>query len=267
MNDSQTLIERIGNWLKPRKDGNGHLPLMLETPDQKPADAARTRFFKPFGGPSKRDQAIVNLQQGFGTLTDLMGSIRDNLDDQGRRQDELLRHLAQLPGLLQSLPENSKLQGETLKAIHVQMTQQTIHQEKLTEILDRVGDNANNQTQMLDGLRENVEQLHKHDAAIVDNISSVGSAMQSLGKNSATSALVLETLRDNINSRDGQIERILHKQAVRFTTMLTVAIFLSIAALVAVAIVGVQLLNKPSPTGPANGQATTPLAPAVQAAR
>ena len=48
--------------------------------------------------------------------------------------------------------------------------------------------------------------------------------------------------------RDGQLERLLHKQATRFTSLLYVAIFLSIAALVAVAILMVQLMNKP--TGP-----------------
>jgi chromosome segregation ATPase len=260
MSEQQTFISRIGNWFKPRKNGGDQLPLMLETPDRPDnTGGTRSRFFKPWGGPSKRDQAIANLQNGFGALTDLMGSIRDNLEAQGRRQDELLRHLSDLPQMLSTLPESNKLQSETLKAIHVQMTQQTLHQEKLTEILDRVGETTSTQTRMLDSLRDNVDQLHKHDTAIVDNISSVGSAMQTLSRNSHTSAQVLETLRDNLNSRDGQIERILHKQAARFTTMLAVAIFLSIAALVAVAVVGYQLLNKPA-NAPAPAVAPTPAA-------
>jgi len=49
---------------------------------------------------------------------------------------------------------------------------------------------------------------------------------------------VLEQMRDNINSRDGELERILHKQGNRFTTLLAIAIFLSIAALVAVGVIG-----------------------------
>ena len=54
-------------------------------------------------------------------------------------------------------------------------------------------------------------------------------------------------MRDNINSRDGELERILHRQGSRFTTMLAVAIFLSIAALVAVGVIGYigfEALNK-----------------------
>ena len=52
-------------------------------------------------------------------------------------------------------------------------------------------------------------------------------------------------MRDNIDTRDGQIERILHRQGTRFTTMLAVAIFLSIAALVAVGVIGYLMLNQP----------------------
>ena len=62
--------------------------------------------------------------------------------------------------------------------------------------------------------------------------------MQSVTKNSHTSAQVLEQLRDNINKRDGELERIMQRQGTRFTTLLAVAIFLSIAALVAVSIIG-----------------------------
>jgi hypothetical protein len=73
--------------------------------------------------------------------------------------------------------------------------------------------------------------------------------MQTVSRNSQASAQVLEQLRDNINNRDGQLERIMHKQAARFTTMLAIAIFLSVAALGAVAIIGYQLMNK-QPSGP-----------------
>ena len=62
--------------------------------------------------------------------------------------------------------------------------------------------------------------------------------------NSQTSAQVLSQMRDNLDARDGQIERVLHRQGVRFTTMLAVAIFLSIAALAAVGVLGFLLLNQ-----------------------
>src|SRR5262249_10171737 len=100
------------------------------------------------------------------------------------------------------------------------------------------------QNEMLHGLHERVESFRQQDQAIADNLTSVGVAMQDVTKNSATSTQVLEQMRDNINSRDGQLERILHKQNVRVTTMLAIAIFLSVAGLVAVSITGYLLILK-----------------------
>jgi hypothetical protein len=51
-------------------------------------------------------------------------------------------------------------------------------------------------------------------------------------------------MRDRIDSRDGQLERILQRQGTRFTTMLAIAIFLSISALAAVCIMGYLLIIK-----------------------
>ena len=66
-----------------------------------------------------------------------------------------------------------------------------------------------------------------------------------MSKSNQTSAQVLEQMRDNINSREGELQRMMHKQGARYTTMLAIAIFLSIAALVAVCVIGFLLLNKP----------------------
>ena len=250
MGETQGLMSRVGSWFKrgPRPangemlDADRNTP--LATTDQ------RTSIF-PW---SKRDQAINNLQEGFSTLTDLMSVIKDNLADQGRRQDELLKYLSHLPQAIQSIPESNRMQGETLKAIHARMEQQSEQQAMIAEILNKVSDTGTDQKKTVEEVRERVETMAEHDRKIADNLSSVGSAMQSVSRNSQASAQVLEQLRDNINNRDGQLERILHKQANRFTSMLAIAILLSVSALVAVAIIGWQLLNKPA----ANSAPATP---------
>ncbi len=50
-------------------------------------------------------------------------------------------------------------------------------------------------------------------------------------------------MRDNQSVRDGELERILHRQGNRFTTLLAVAIFLSIGAVAAVCIFGYMVLD------------------------
>jgi chromosome segregation ATPase len=235
--DQNTFLSRIGKWFK--KDaasGNGNLPLEGEVHGHAGTSMEpRSTFLRPW---AKRDAAIQNLQQGFDTLTDLMGSIRDNLDKQNARQDQLIQTLAQLPQTLQTLPESTRVQSETLKAIHTQIEYQNGQQQKLGDILERISAADAQHRSTLDALTERVESLNDQDARMADNLNNVGSAMQSVSKTSEQSAAVLSQMRDNLNSRDGELERILQRQGNRFTTMLAVAIFLSIAALVAVGVIG-----------------------------
>ena len=245
MSEQATLLTRIGKWF--RKDlhtggGNGDSQVVGE-PGGSSSHALETRttFLRPW---AKRDAAIQNLQEGFTTLTDLMGAIRDNLDKQNQRQDELLGALQQLPAVMQSIPESNRMHGETLSAIRQQIEGQSAQSERLGEILGKIGATTGEQKEMVDDLRGRVEELHKTDTSIADYLNNVGTSLKDVSKSNQTSAQVLEQMRDNLNQRDGQLERVLHRQGVRFTTMLSVAIFLSIAALVAVGVIGFLLLNQ-----------------------
>jgi lambda repressor-like predicted transcriptional regulator len=240
-----TLLSRIGKWFR-RGGDNGDLPLMLQTPastdgssDPSAAPSSqmvtRSTFLRPW---AKRDQAIANLQEGFGALTDLMRTIRDSLDDQNRRQEQLLQTISRLPEALESLPESNRVQNETLRAIHQQIEAQGLQQDKLAQILSRICEADADQRRTVDALREQVDTINEHERAISGNLSSMGAAMQSVSRNSQTSAEVLGQLRDNMGQRDTELERVLHTQGTRFTTLLAVAIFLSVVALAAVAVVG-----------------------------
>src|SRR5215210_1128539 len=108
--ETDTFLSRVGKWFKRDANGasNGDLPLEGEVHGHAGTSLEpRSTFLRPW---AKRDAAIQNLQQGFDTLTDLMGSIRDNLEKQNGRQDQLVQQLSQLPQTLQMLPESSRVQ-------------------------------------------------------------------------------------------------------------------------------------------------------------
>jgi vacuolar-type H+-ATPase subunit I/STV1 len=245
------FISRIGSWFRRSREVDG--TAKSAATDIVPGNP-RPSILNPL---AKRDQAIANLQQGFSTLTDLMSTIKDNLHDQGRRQDELLTYLSHLPQAIEGIPETNRLQVESLKAISARLEQQNTQQNLIGEILGKLADNDLQQKQAVADVRTRVENVAEQNKNISENLSSVGAAMQTVSKNSQASAQVLEQVRDNLQQRDGQLERLLHKQAMRFTSLLYVAIFLSIAALVAVIILMVQMMNHP-----AAGASPTATAPA-----
>lgn len=216
--------------------GNGGNPMLPGGPPE-----TRSTFLRPW---AKRDAAIEQLQMGVGALAELMTGIRENLERTATRQDELVQYLSHLPGALQQLPESARLQSETLRAIQLRMERQSDEQTRLADILERISaaDQAHGRT--LEGLQERVDTLNQHDKAIAENLNGVGAAMRSLSEHGESSAKVLKQIRDDTTTHGGELERILHRQGNRFTTMLAIAIFLSISALAAVGVVGFLLLNR-----------------------
>jgi hypothetical protein len=247
MTEQDTFLNRIGRLFKKTPKSNGHNELAVSSGDQQPDGEGqgvlvetRNTTQRPWG---KNNVAIAQLQEGFNSLTELMGSIRENLEAQGQRQSELIDHLSALPKVLEMIPESNRIQSETLKAMHQQLVSQAEQQQTLGEILEKLSEAGGEQKDILEGLRERVETLNHQDKAMADSLNTVGAAMESTSRNAATSAEVLSSLRDNIKSRDSELERVLHRQGARFTTMLAIAIFLSIAALVAVVVMGYLMMH------------------------
>ncbi|WP_428937354.1 hypothetical protein [Fontivita pretiosa] len=246
MNEQQqqakTFFARVSNWFRRGGGaGNGSTELPLAREGASQAIEPRSTFLRPW---ARQNAAIARLQEGFDTLTDLMATIRDTMERNARRQDELLSYLAHLPEALRAIPESNRIHGETLRAIHQQLAHQNTQQQKLGEILEKLSQSGGEQRETLEELRDRMESIRQTDEAISANMSNLGLALQSVSRNSSTSTQVLEQIRDHLDSRDGQLERILHKQNVRFTTMLAIAIFLSVAALVAVSVIGYLLILK-----------------------
>jgi hypothetical protein len=255
--EQQKLLSRIGSWFRRGNMGPVEQPagedsgsdLISEVdrldvgggggrePQNEPQNELEPRntFLRPW---AKRDQAIDNLNRGIGALGDLLTSIRENMEKQSLRQEDLLGQLAGLPEALRAIPEAGRIQSETLKSIQEQIERQSNQHSKLGDVLDRISEADSRSGRTLEALQQTVAQMNEHDEAISGNMTSLGLALESITSNSQSSAQVLETLRDNSARRDGELERIIKKQNTRFTTMLSIAIVLSISALTAVSVFG-----------------------------
>jgi chromosome segregation ATPase len=265
VSEQPTILSRIGNWFRrsrtegvdaPTDNDNGHAADVFDpglggmgSTTGGPGNGGmlptgpepRSTFLRPW---AKRDAAIEQLQSGVGALAELMTGIRDNLERTAKRQDELVQYLSHLPGALQQLPESARVQGEALKAIQLRMERQSEEQGRLADVLERMSQADQVHGRTLDALQERVDTLNEHDKAIAENLNGVGSAMKSLSQHSENSVMVLKQIREDTTTRDGELERILHRQGHRFTTMLAIALVLSISALAAVGVVGYLLLNQ-----------------------
>lgn len=249
MLQQEGLLTRIGRWIGINRSNDGELPLAAPGPDGNtetaldrptPPPKPRLSIFRPF---ARRDAAIASLQQGFSSLSELMSAIRENLEKQGRRQDEMLSYLSHLPEILQSLPEAQRMQGETLRAISQQLQQQLGQQTRLTEILAKVSETSMGQKQVLDNLQAQAQTAGEHNQAISDSLRQVSSAMESVGQSTRTSSDVLQQLRESQAHRDDQLQRIIEGQNKRFSMLMIAAAVLSVAAMITTGVIGFVLLR------------------------
>jgi len=206
-----------------------------ESVETEPLAETRSTFIRPW---SKRDGSAEQLQSGVAALTDLLNSVRDSLERQTQRQDEMMGFLTHLPKALQSLPESGRIQGEALSGIQKQMERHTGQQSQVAQVLERISRAEDRQQRTLEALQDRVDWVSRNEHALTQSLGNVGILLQAMSKHSEASAQVLVNLRDGMSVRDRNVEKILHRQGVRFTTMLAVAVFLSMAAIVGVGIFG-----------------------------
>ncbi|MGE5610444.1 MAG: hypothetical protein ACM359_14425, partial [Bacillota bacterium] len=210
MSEQNNFFSRIGQWFKsPRQDGN--VVSEAKAAEAPAVEQVETRLsiFRPW---ARRDAAIAGLQQAFHSLSDLMGTIRNNLEKQNQRQEEIISHLARIPEALQSIPEAARAQGETLKAIGEQIEQQVDQQSRLNDILSKVTEASADQKELLHSLHQRTQEVNQHNEAIADNLRQVGSAIADMGRSTESSAKVLEQFRESITSRDTDLQKIIERQ-------------------------------------------------------
>jgi len=236
--EQQTFFNRIGRFFK-RPGHASDTDLNVDTNGQTVTVTTKP-IVRRWG---RNTAAIEQLQGGFDSLTQLMNAIRESMDAQGRRQDELLGHLSTLPRLMEAIPEANRLQGQTLKAIHEQLVHHASQQRTLGEILEKLSESGGDQKDILEGLRERIETINHQDQAMAESLGSVSTSLFSIGRSSAASAEVMENLRDTLHNRDSSMEAAMQKQTSKMTTLLIVAIVLSSAALAAVVVVAFLILH------------------------
>src|SRR5262245_7248955 len=125
MAEQTGLLSRISSLFGSRKNRLDENPTSIDYGGQHTAlpqvVETRTSIFRPW---ARQDRALQNLSEGFVTLTQLMSGIKENLEKQNARQDELMRVLAQLPQMIETIPESNRNSAEALKTIYQQLAQQ-----------------------------------------------------------------------------------------------------------------------------------------------
>jgi len=247
MSETSTILSRIGQWLGLRRHESDALPLQREVPaDAAPEVPQRSprrglSLWRPW---RRRDAAISALQQAFTSVTELTQAIRDSLEKQSRRQEEMMACFSRLLEVVQTLPEAQRLHGEALKSIGEQLQSQIRRDERLADILERVTEAHAGQRTAIEAVSGQVQMMGAQTEAIADNLRQLGTAIETLSRASESGSAVMQQLTDSIAARNADMQRALQRQSARLTLMLVVAAVASAAAIASAGVVGIMLLRR-----------------------
>ena len=100
MSEGQGLFGRVSRWFRRRFGAEEDLPLLYGQTEATTTLARRPLFGFPW---SRKEEDLTVLQAGLTSMTALMTSLRQYLDQQNARHEELLTYLSQLSQALQAI--------------------------------------------------------------------------------------------------------------------------------------------------------------------
>jgi hypothetical protein len=234
MSEQGSYLARVSRWFKRRLSSQEDLPLLYGSSQTSEEMPRRSMLGLPW---RRREEDLTVLQAGLTSMAALMTSLRQYLDQQSARHDELLNYLSQLSQALQAIPDSSRAQGEMLRVLHQQIAYQNAQHKQLSEMIRKIGESSGSQQDISELLRDRVETLYKNDLQISQTIESMGNSVTLVTQNSQANTMVLERLRDNLVTRDSDLERSIRQQNRWIISGLLVAIALSAFSLIVAMIV------------------------------
>lgn len=127
-----------------------------------PAPQASEGWLTRLRGPTRKEQQINALQQGFQELVGLTRSIREHMDQQVATQKtlvDLLRHMPDAVEGLKSVGKVTEQQSETLALLKKQLESNVRHDEQMMESIKRFNDTLSLMDKTSQGTAQTVATL------------------------------------------------------------------------------------------------------------
>lgn len=208
-------------------------------PVVEPAEAtadAPERGSGPLARWTRRDQAIVQLQEGYEKVTRVIEEIQKHLVQQGERSERLCGALDRIAQSLAEGPKVARQQAETLERIVGQMESSNARAHQLAEIVAEIPKSARNQTETLVGISRQLEVSNEQRVVSSQTMDRLGSSLQSLGQTSQTQSEILKQMNVTTAEQNRQLAQLITEHNKRFQWLFGLTIAVSFAAIAAAAL-------------------------------
>jgi hypothetical protein len=254
MTEQGTFFNRIGGWFK-RGQVEAATPAAGDSTNSEPITSAapkvdasvpvvtgsieRSTFLRPW---TRRDATVEQLQTGMLAMSEVMGTIRNNLERQSKRQDEMIEYLLLLPQLIQQIPANARSQREAITSIQRQLEKQDVQNAQVARVLDRISKADGEQRRALEAVQDRVEWINRNEHGLTQSLSNVGLLLQNMSRDGDVSNQVLRQIRDTLTSRENKLFLAFKRQS-RLNLLLLSGLLTTVTALTATGMLGLFGFN------------------------
>jgi len=183
------------------------------------------------------------LQQSYDSLLDTVQQLRQSLDGQAKRQEELLNRLSTLPHAVETLPQTSKMQSDMLKMINERLGMHAEQQRKVSEVMNTLGASGKEQGAALESIREQIETGNEIDRQLVESFNRFSMMIDRLHVANNHAVECLQQVRDSYASSAMQMQEWIEKSRSRNQWLIGGAFMLSAVAVIAVIVLIAALMH------------------------
>jgi hypothetical protein len=206
-------------------------------------DSANPAVLRRVGPAGMVPEGSYKLQQSYDSLLDTVQSLRQSLDGQARRQDELLKRLSTLPHAVETLPQTSKMQSDMLKMINDRLAMHGEQQRRVSDVMNTLGASGKEQGQTLESIREQIETGNEIDRQLVESFNRFSMMIDRLHVANNHAVECLQQVRDSYATTSMQMQEWIEKSRSRNTWLIGGAFVLSATAVVAVIVLVMALMH------------------------
>lgn len=230
----------MGIWASLRRLVRGAEPTIVDYESYEQTEAATgtdgpvLRRVGPGGVVPEMGRGTYKIQQSYDSLLETVRQLREALDGQAKRQEELLDRLGTLPHAVEALPQTSKMQSDMLKMINDRLAMHAEQQRKVSETINSLGASKKEQGDALQAIREQIETGNEIDRQLVESFNRFSLMIDRLHVANNHAVECLQQVRDGYATSALQMQEWIEKSRQRSNWLVGGAFLMSTIALVAV---------------------------------
>lgn len=209
-------------------------------------------------GPALPDAGTYKIQQSYDSLLATVRELREALDGQTRRQEELLSRLSTIPAAVEALPQTSKMQSDMLALINDRLKMHAEQQRKVSEITATAA-GKKEVGEALQAIKDQIEAGNEIDRQLVDSFNRFSLMIDRLHMTNNHAVECLQQVRDSYAASALQMQEWIEKSRQRSGWLIGGAFVMSLSAFIAVIVLFYVLFSTNPPTPSNAAPAPTPV--------